>query len=131
MANPALFTAQAGSDQIHPLTQLALQPVEQRNAATSSLCDIPHTIMHGPSSASHVSLNSNLNHMGWKWKEWVVSQGKFELDITKRGLIFLPSVLHKVPIIMSLLIEFMSNLSQGVRRGGYCYYKSDWRNRER
>lgn len=44
---------QAGSDQIHPLTQLALQPVERRNAATSSLCDIPHTIMCGPSAASH------------------------------------------------------------------------------
>lgn len=44
---------QAGSDQVHPLTQLALQPVEQRNAATSSLCDIPHTIMYGLSAASH------------------------------------------------------------------------------
>lgn len=51
-------------DQIHPLTQLALQPVEWRNAATSSLCDIPHTIMHGPSSASHGSLHTKVNHMG-------------------------------------------------------------------
>lgn len=71
-ADPALFTAQAGSDLIHPLTQLALQPVEWRNAATSSLCDIPHTIMHGPSSTSHGSLHTNFKHMGfrgWKWEK--------------------------------------------------------------
>lgn len=77
MANPALFTAQAGSDKIHPLTQLELQPVERRNAATSSLCGIPHTIMHGPSSTSHGSLHTNLNHMGWKWKEEVSGRGNF------------------------------------------------------
>lgn len=51
---------QPGSDQIHPLTQLALQPVERRNAATSSLCDIPHTIMYGLSPASHANSEMQL-----------------------------------------------------------------------
>lgn len=59
---------QAGSDQIHPLTQLALQPVERRNAATSSLCDIPHTIMHGLSSAPHARKPRNApNFSGLSW----------------------------------------------------------------
>lgn len=138
MANPALFTARAGSDQIHPLTQLALGPVEWRNAATSSLCDIPHTIMHGPSSASHGRPTYQPRSYVVKMERVALesSQGGdfFYLYIIAEGWFSSPPCYIKVPIktirIVSALIEFVSNVRQRVQRG-YCYHKSDWRNRQR
>lgn len=83
-ANPALFTAPAGRDRIHPLTQLALQPVEWRNSATSSLCDIPRNIMHGPGSASHGGPHTKLISYGFTQGEMKVGK-KREEDLNREN----------------------------------------------
>lgn len=123
---------------IHPLTQLALQPVEWRNAATSSLCDIPHTIMYGPSSGSHAGLHTALNHMGPKWKKRASGvRGGKEKKLAKykkkknRKFKFTvsPCYIKLQPWPEPSLNPQQMRAREGER--GYCYLQSNWRNRER
>lgn len=91
MANPALFTARAGWDQIHPLTQLALQPVEWRNAATSSFW---HSTQHYAYSKLNITWKQPiLNSIIWEEK------GKVSLEQhrgCRHGKVSSPSLPHSV-----------------------------------